>query len=335
MRKPARGLGVTLLVVQLLWAGVALASAAQGWPLPADAPVVLGFGESYVTPDDTSAVHRGVDISAEPGAPVYAVVGGAVSFAGRIPAGEGASTLAVTVESDDVRLTYLPLSELSVRAGDTIAAGSGLGVLAAVGDGSYGEAHLHLGARRGSLYVDPAPWLAPPVATPPAEHAEAVQAPVAQQTASAVSVPNATVPEPAVSASPEPVGTSVPVASPGAVAVLPEVRVPAPAPNAAAPRVRTTVPEPAVAEALPSTFARAAAPRAVDARQIVPSPVRTALSVDRRPAATGGAPLPIAAMGVAAAVLATAFLWPLWRAAPTSGGAVIPERDDVAAVVAR
>lgn len=72
--------------------------------------------------------------------------------------------MACTIEmADGTRLTALPLSEASVRAGQSIAEGGTLGRLAPDGDRSGDGTHLHISARRGALYLDPMQLLAPPV----------------------------------------------------------------------------------------------------------------------------------------------------------------------------
>jgi murein DD-endopeptidase MepM/ murein hydrolase activator NlpD len=90
--------------------------------------------------------HRGIEIGGSTGELVRAACPGRVSFAGRVP-GYGAG---VSVTCGTLTATYLRLVSLSVRRGDRVAAGVGLGRL--------GRGGLHLGARRTGrrwAYVDP------------------------------------------------------------------------------------------------------------------------------------------------------------------------------------
>ncbi len=93
--------------------------------------------------------HRGVDLAAVAGATVHAVAAGRVSFAGVIG---GKATVAVT-HPDGVRSTYEPVTA-RVATGDLVAVGQPIGLVA--GAGSHCTATcLHLGAVRGSAYLDP------------------------------------------------------------------------------------------------------------------------------------------------------------------------------------
>lgn len=96
--------------------------------------------------------HRGVDLDAEPGAPVRAAERGHVRHAGAV-----ANVVWVSIDHDDgVRTSYGPLAELRVRVGDEVDRGDVIGVLAAGDHGGAGEDRgLHFGARRGGVYVDP------------------------------------------------------------------------------------------------------------------------------------------------------------------------------------
>ena len=144
--------------------------------------VSLGFGESYAAPDGSSCVHRGIDVALGSGARVEAPLDGTVRFAGRVPGPHGGSVLAVTIETERGAVSLLPLAELSAGRGDEVERGEAVGLLADSGDPSSAGSHLHVGLRRGDLYVDPsvlleaaAPAPAPvapvpaPASPPPAE----------------------------------------------------------------------------------------------------------------------------------------------------------------------
>jgi len=349
MRRRTRVLAVVLVAVcgMAVWPPVAAGTAA-GWPLPTAAPVVLGFGEGYATPDGAVATHRGVDLAAPEGSAVLAVLEGTVTFAGRIPAGEGATTLAVTVESGDVRLSYSPLASVSVEVGTAVAPGRPLGSLAGSGDRSHAEPHLHLSARRGSLYVDPTAFLLAPAVAPepaPVPAPELAGFPVPQPglpaAASAVSAEPVAASSPAGLAARVPAGVVAGAVVPGTVPT--DAR--SAAPQQATPRPVTAAAEPVTAHAAQTSAEKplaattpAPALRAVSALPApagLPSPAAAALATDRRAAMAESTALPVGGLAALAAVLAALFLWPLWRAVPSLAVAAMPERQDVAAVVAR
>jgi murein DD-endopeptidase MepM/ murein hydrolase activator NlpD len=74
----------------------AVACAGGSWPWPVGSAVSLGYGASYTSADGRSCTHGGIDIPADPGTQVRACVAGKVTFAGPVPAGDGAQTIAVT-----------------------------------------------------------------------------------------------------------------------------------------------------------------------------------------------------------------------------------------------
>jgi hypothetical protein len=331
MRGLSPGVLAVLVAVFLLSPGAAAGSFEPGWPLAGPAPMVLEFGERYEALDGSSVVHRGIDLAGEAGCAVAGVLPGAVTFAGRVPSGEGATALAVTVESGDIRLTYSPLAEISVSAGEAVDAGSRLGTLAETGDRSHPEPHLHLSARRGTLYIDPMPFLAAPVAGVAGEF-EAVAAPSPAPDSPAVPAPS---PAPVAAAS------AVPAAAAAPDSVVPSpARADQTAPAASAPVVSAAAPQPAAGvqavtgdELVSSGVGdTTAVPRAA---AVLPEPARAALAVDRRTMIAAGDAVPVGGIAAAAAILAMALLWPLWRATPSLSVPVIPEREDVAAVVAR
>jgi hypothetical protein len=152
---------------------------AQASLSPSD--VVLGFGASYSAPDGNQRTHHGVDISLGSGADVATPVSGVIAFAGRIPSAAGGTVLAVSIDTQEGRVTLMPLERLSVESGRLVTAGDAVGRLAASGDPSSEGAHVHLSLRQGDLYLDPGALLvSPPGATSEmqADGALAVTAPV-------------------------------------------------------------------------------------------------------------------------------------------------------------
>ncbi|KUK11493.1 MAG: M23B-like peptidase [Clostridia bacterium 41_269] len=97
-------------------------------------------------------MHTGIDIAAPHGAPVVSAADGTVIFAGRM----GAYGNAVMVEHGTCRTLYAHLSDILVRAGQAVKAGSVIGRVGSTGL-STGP-HLHFEVRVGSgrtQYVDP------------------------------------------------------------------------------------------------------------------------------------------------------------------------------------
>jgi peptidase M23-like protein len=126
-----------------------LAAAGQGgwrWPL---APVPRVVRDYRPPPRPWLRGHRGVDLAARPGQPVFAAGAGRVGYAGRL-AGRGV----VTVVHGALRTSYLPVRPV-VRAGQRVTAGQRLGLVEDVHDHCGRVRCLHWGLRRGLVYLDP------------------------------------------------------------------------------------------------------------------------------------------------------------------------------------
>ncbi len=267
----------------LLWALPAPASAGELRP-PVPGKMLIAFGVPCAV-----GVHRGLDLAAAEGQPVSAPVAGTVSFAGRLPS-EGGEVLGVTiVTSGGLKVTCLPLTSLHVEKGRAVSAGSVLGELAAEGDASSRQAHVHLSVRQGETYLDPAELMAEEPPEPP---------PV----------------------QPQPAAPPAPVRAPGPrtpVPAVPEVAVPD-APHVAAPHV--AAPPPAAAAAF---SVAALVPRAAGALR------GRAMHVPLRPAAPPPVPLPdleafgerlrSGAVALGVLMVAVALLSPAWRRRPRLG----------------
>jgi hypothetical protein len=196
---------------------------ASSWSAPVGGAVVLRFAETWRDPAGRPRSHGGLDLEAEPGAPVRACTGGTVAFAGRVPSSGGGTTLAVTVlTSDGLKVTYIPMASAEVSVGAVVAEGDLLGLLAGSGDGSWSAPHLHMSVRRGGREIDPEPLLDPGVDPGPAS------APAPGPAAPAASPP--TPPPAAVTAPalPAPAARPAPAPSPAPAATVAAVR-PAPA----------------------------------------------------------------------------------------------------------
>jgi len=119
------------------------------WPL-SPRPRVLA---PFVAPRSTfGSGHRGIDLVASQGQPVVAVDAGVVTHVGVI-AGRG--TVSIT-HASGLRSTYEPVHG-EVRSGSTVGEGQVIGSVQ--GRSHCGGSCLHLGALRGSRYLDPRPLL--------------------------------------------------------------------------------------------------------------------------------------------------------------------------------
>lgn len=116
------------------------------WPL-APAPEVAA---DFDPPEQTwNAGHRGVDLLGGAGQQVLAAASGQVTFAGRL-AGRGV----VVVSHGELRTTYEPVAA-DVRTGDTVDAGTRIGILEAGAGHCVPRTCLHWGLLRGEEYLDP------------------------------------------------------------------------------------------------------------------------------------------------------------------------------------
>lgn len=121
------------------------------WPLRPRPAVVRAFDAPAVK---WQTGHRGVDLAAAPGQPVYAAEAGTVVFAGEL----AGRPLVSVAHPGGLRTSYEPVAP-SVRAGQRIAAGAVLGEVVAGHPGCGAAACLHWGAMWGPAsradYVDP------------------------------------------------------------------------------------------------------------------------------------------------------------------------------------
>lgn len=88
-----------------------------------------------------SGVHEGVDFKFEPGAPLFAMIGGEVTRAG-----DSNGTVAIYNAEMDVTLLYLHCEEIAVRRGDVVEAGQQVGV---EGNKNSGSDYTHVEMRTG------------------------------------------------------------------------------------------------------------------------------------------------------------------------------------------
>jgi hypothetical protein len=130
------------------------AGAQSGWRWPVGGELSTAYdygGDPYA-----AGQHRGIDVEAPVGAPVVAAAAGVVRFAGVV----GSSGLTVSIRTADGRFdtSYLHLSQVAVRAGESVATGAAIGAVGTSGRRSAVAAHLHFGVRVAgtrSAYRDP------------------------------------------------------------------------------------------------------------------------------------------------------------------------------------
>lgn len=136
---------------------------AATWPLGSSRDsIMLDFEDSY-SYQGTACVHHGVDIAASAGSAVCAPCSGVLAFVGEVPAAEvdgnasdNSTMLAVSIElADGRRLTLMPFEGVDLAQGEAVAEGQVLGTLAASGDRSSAQPHLHMGLKRDGRYYNP------------------------------------------------------------------------------------------------------------------------------------------------------------------------------------
>lgn len=88
-----------------------------------------------------SGIHEGIDFIYEPGAELYAILGGEVTRAG-----DSNGTVGVYNAEYDITLLYLHCEEIEVRRGDVVEAGD---LIAVEGDKNAGKAYTHVELRKG------------------------------------------------------------------------------------------------------------------------------------------------------------------------------------------
>lgn len=154
---------VRVLAVVVLWTLLPVHAVAEPLPLAASVLWAAPLPGAAVTrpfdalPSRYAAGHRGVDLAGAPGAPVLSAGDGVVVFAGMV-----AGRPVVSVDhAGGLRTTYEPVQP-SVGAGQVVARGSPLGMLAPGHVGCPAGACLHWGLRRGEDYLDPLWLLTPP-----------------------------------------------------------------------------------------------------------------------------------------------------------------------------
>lgn len=144
---------IALAAAAAVWAAAPAAGDAGrlAWPLHPQP----GVARTFDAPSPNwQRGHRGVDLAAVPGQPVYAAAGGTVVFAGEL-AGRPLVSIA---HPGGLRTSYEPVAP-TVQAGRRVEVGTLVGHVQAGHDGCAAAACLHWGAMWGPAsradYVDP------------------------------------------------------------------------------------------------------------------------------------------------------------------------------------
>ncbi|HWD60528.1 MAG TPA: LysM peptidoglycan-binding domain-containing M23 family metallopeptidase [Stellaceae bacterium] len=129
-----------------------LTGAGGRFPWPVRGRVLASYGSM-----PGGGHNDGINIAAPRGTPVHAIDGGTVAYAGNEVKGYG--NIVLIKHPDGWISAYAHLDDITVKPGDTIAAGQ---VIAKVGEsGGVTEPQLHFELRRGKKPVDPKEFLAP------------------------------------------------------------------------------------------------------------------------------------------------------------------------------
>jgi murein DD-endopeptidase MepM/ murein hydrolase activator NlpD len=121
---------------------------ASGWVRPAYGPLTSPYGWRW------GRLHKGIDIGAPYGAPIYAAAAGVVTYAG--PQG-GYGTLVTIRHADGTVTAYGHMSRYATSAGRRVSAGEVIAYVGAEGDAT--GPHLHFEVRVGGTAIDPLPYL--------------------------------------------------------------------------------------------------------------------------------------------------------------------------------
>jgi hypothetical protein len=149
------------LLLTLILPAPAMAAGSWVWPVRGEVLTAFRNGSDPYA----AGQHRGIDIASPVGTDVVAATGGTVRHA----AVAGDSGLTVSVRAGDFDLSYLHLSAVAVKAGQSVAAGARIGSVGTSGRRSAEQPHLHFGVRRAGdrhAYLDPLDFLTPPPAAP-------------------------------------------------------------------------------------------------------------------------------------------------------------------------
>jgi septal ring factor EnvC (AmiA/AmiB activator) len=115
-------------------------------PPPVAGKVVANYGQQH----KSGATYRGMILRAGHSAPIKAVAGGKVSFAGNVP---GLGNTVIVSHGGRYHTVYARLGSLEVKEGQSVAGGTEVGTLPS------DDADMHFELRDQGKAIDPVPWL--------------------------------------------------------------------------------------------------------------------------------------------------------------------------------
>jgi len=147
--------GGAVRVVRAAGVGTAVGVARGSWLLPVpDAKLTSPFGQRVHPMTGEWVLHRGVDLAAPVGKPIYAPAAGLVTLATkRYEGGEHHGTVVVIDHGDGLQSFYSHLDSLSVAAGQHVAPHQLLGTVGTTGEVT--GPHLHFEVWQNGEAVDP------------------------------------------------------------------------------------------------------------------------------------------------------------------------------------
>ncbi len=124
------------------------ATSRSGWVRPARGPLTSPYGWRW------GKLHKGIDLGAAYGSPIYAAAAGVVTYVG--PEG-GYGTLVTIRHADGSVTAYGHMSRYAVGTGQRVSAGQAIAYVGAAGDAT--GPHLHFEVRVAGRAIDPSPFL--------------------------------------------------------------------------------------------------------------------------------------------------------------------------------
>ena len=147
------------------------------WPIPGYTRISSPFGKRIAPTSGASSYHKGTDIPASTGTPLYAISDGYITFTNFL--GGGGYTITLSI-SDSIKVSYCHVSpNYIVKKGDFVKQGQLIGHVGpkyvygvpgnkykdSAGNPTNGATtgpHLHIGFRINNNYVDPLIYLKMP-----------------------------------------------------------------------------------------------------------------------------------------------------------------------------
>ncbi len=126
------------------------------WPLKGYSTITSAFGERESPTEGASTNHKGIDISAPTGTPIYAAAGGEVVIS---MYSASAGNYIMIYHGNSTYTEYMHCSQRNVSVGDKVTQGQVIGLVGSTGY-STGP-HLHFGLQINGSYVNPLNYVSP------------------------------------------------------------------------------------------------------------------------------------------------------------------------------